>query len=699
MKWISSPDPKRAMQYFQERLIDEQPRWILWLPVAVGTGIVGYFHLSSEPPIWLGFGLCCGTGFVWFLCRRHLGGYLVLSFFLGVSIGFTAAQLRTYALSTVMLRSALSARDIEGTILQIEEMPSRLRLTLGDVQVMDARFSEPLSSVRLTLRGKFANAATKLKPGDRIHLDAVLLPPSEPVAPGAYDFRRKAYFAGISAVGFATSSPRLLKEGAKSFRLRLDRFRHSVTTLLRNGIGETEGAIAASLVTGDRAGIPENVRQAFADSGLAHILAISGLHLSIAAGLAFLLIRRGLSLFPFVVLRYPVKKWAAGAALVFAFCYLLVSGMSIPAQRACIMTSMVLLGILVDRTAITLRNVALTAIFILMIMPESLMSPSFQMSFAAVIALVSGYEALRQPLAEWQAKSESTFKRLCLYLFGILVSTILATAATTPYVIYTFNRFTLHAIPANLVSIPLLSFVIMPLLVVFLILSPFGLEGLVNYLLKVTVGWMIHIALEVSRWPGSVVFVRAMSPLGLALFTLGALWLTLWKTRWRWSGVAGIVASVCVMTLTSPPDLYVLAEKKLVALNGREGGIWVNSLRSGRFARESWMKMMATKKCDKFNNLLKKKAQKLLSVADKGYVFHAVAADVFLQEDSESFDHHSIHDDWLCRLVHQTTGQTLEADRLMEKGGHLVWITPQGFDIQTVADEVGNRPWCLRWIP
>ena len=541
-------------------------------------------------------------------------------------------------LSTFMLVSAETVHGIEGTLLQVEEMPASVRLTLGDVKISEESrlHQKPVKIIRLTLKGKLAKSETKLWPGQQVRLDAVLLPPNEPIAPGAYDFRRKAYFSGISAVGFAISRPQILKEAPSSFITKLTSLRHSITTLLRKSIGGVEGEIAVGLVTGDRAGIPENIRQAFANSGLAHILAISGLHLSIVAGLAFLCIRRGLSLFPAIVLRWPVKKWAAGAALVFTFGYLLVSGMSIPAQRAFIMTGIVLLGVLTDRTALTLRNVALAASLILLIAPESLMLPSFQMSFSAVIALVSGYEALRQPLSEWSVKKEGS-RRFFLYLSGILISTILATAATTPYVIYTFNRFTLHAIPANLVSIPLLSFAIMPLLVIFLCFSFFGLEGWVVYPLKLSIGWMTAIGIEIGSWPGSVLLVHAMSPLGLGLFTLGALWLALWKTSWRWAGWIGIVSCVGIMWVNRPPDLYVLAEKKLISFAGERQKVWVNSLRSGRFARESWMKIAAAKECDKFDKLLKNKKQNLLSSTDKGYFLQTSSGNVFLEEEKESF--------------------------------------------------------------
>ena len=438
----------------------------------MGLGIILYFQMPQELPFWISLVLTGGIAcFLWAL-RNSLNPFwsrLCLWVTLSLCIGFTAAQMRTLWVGTVMIPHEIFVSGLEGTLLEIEQIPHRFRITLQDLTCDSDACEEEgesekeslnntlkkLSSVRITLRGKLGEAVASLQPGDRVRLNAVLMPPQGPLAPGAYDFRRKAYFSKISAVGFGTSMPRWkdpLKmsdrlEGCKKnkeslsilglFWLKLASLRQSLTSLLRQRLGGIEGEIAASLVTGDRSGIPSDVRQAFSDSGLAHILAISGLHLSLASGLAFGLIRRGLGLSPFLLLRYPVKKISAAGALLFSMGYLLISGVSLPAQRACLMTSFVLLGVMLDRTPLTLRSVALSATAILLILPESLLSPSFQMSFAAVISLIAGYGIMQPYLGKSQEgqKSFLSVKRLFLYLLGIVVSTLLATLATTPYII------------------------------------------------------------------------------------------------------------------------------------------------------------------------------------------------------------------------------------------------------------------------
>jgi competence protein ComEC len=684
----------QVRQKLETLLLKEKEQWTLWFPVTIGIGIILYFCLPTEPSFWLGFIALFLIFLIWcFIPRCFFGSYLILSIGLGVALGFFSAQLRTYSLSTFMLNSPTTPHDIEGTIYQVEEASSGTRVSLKDVRVKDLPL--PLQNIRLTLRGRLSKTNPPLYPGQQIIVRAVLLPPNEPIVPGGYNYRQKAYFLSISAVGYAIAVPRpRLDNFSPSYDLKLAYLRHWITILLRDKLGGLEGAIAAGLVTGDRAGIPQHIRQAFADSGLAHILAISGLHLSIITGLVFLFVRRGLSLLPFIILRYNVKKWAAVGSFIFVFFYLLVSGMAVPAQRAFIMTSIVLFGILIDRSALTLRNVALSASAILLIIPEALLSPSFQLSFAAVTALVAGYETLQQPFLKWQIKRGAVLKRFLVYLGGICLSTVIATLATTPYIIYTFNRFTLHAIPANLISIPLLSFIIMPLLIVFMILYPLGLEEWIVAPLKWGLYSMVKVSLEVSSWPGAVVPVSAMSGTELASFTLGALWLCLWKTRWRRGGWIGIIGCVLLRTISNPPDFYIHPEKKLIAFSDKHGGLWVNSLRSGRFNRETYAKVTAASTVKKFDQLLKDSSQDILSLTKEGYVFHTSNGDVLLQPIKNL-----LYSPQEWKLIHSATQQILDYNHLREKGVSTIWVTSQGFILSTVAESIGKRPWSLRRIP
>lgn len=496
-----------------QKLIEERTRWMLWAPVGMGTGILIYFDMQAEPLWWVGL-----TGSLLFcimliLCRilkiETLSVYFLGSIGLMMFLGFTAAQLRVYSLKTYLFNYPSRVQTMQGDIKKIEQMPKSLRLTLENVTLAPINLRHSLARVRINFKGKMLQEGKDLIPGQRVQFKGVLLPPNSPVAPGSYDFRKKAFFEKISAVGYGITSLEVIKSSSQQgFKgrmfLGLTKIRHSLTRYLKTTIGGSSGAIAAALITGDRAGLSEDLRQDFANSGLAHVLAISGLHLSIVAGLAFLVFLKGLSLIPWLALRYPIKKWAAAFAMILTFFYLMLCDFALPAQRAFMMTAIILLAVITDRIAITLRNVALAAVVILLFFPESIISPSFQMSFSAVIALVSGYEILRKPLEGWRADYRQGWQIFLFYLLGIIFSSILATIATTPYIAYTFNRFTLHSLPANILCIPLLSFIIMPSLVLYLFISLFSLGDYLALFLHKVIGLMIEIVHTISSWPGSL---------------------------------------------------------------------------------------------------------------------------------------------------------------------------------------------------
>ena len=270
--------------------------------------------------------------------------------------------------------------------------------------------------------------------------------------------------------------------------------------------------------------------EAMRASGLAHLLAISGLHIGLVTGVLFFAIRGILAALEPIALRFAIKKWAALGALLGAFAYLLVTGATVPTQRAFLMAAMVLSAIMLDRTAISMRLVAWAALIVLLIAPESLLGASFQMSFAAVIALVAGYEAVRVPFGRWRAHG-GWWRLPLIYLLGVGLTTIIAGSATTPFVIFHFNRFSAFGLAANLLAVPVTALWIMPWATVAYILMPLGLEGVA----LAPMGWgieaVIAIAREVAGWPGSVTLVPAMPVSGIALVAAGGLWLCLWRRR------------------------------------------------------------------------------------------------------------------------------------------------------------------------
>lgn len=578
-------------------MLYERSRWILWMPVGLAIGIGAYFYVPHEPE---GHWLLYTFLFLGSLCAFKGIRMWVIPFSL-IAFGFCVAWLKTSLINTPQLSDETHPVFIEGTIDKIDQRPKDVRLTLKDVSY--SKDVTQVHVVRLTCKGSMARSET-LEPGGRVRVRAVLLPPQEPSHPYGYHFRRQAYFEGLGAVGYCLSKPLLLaQEKEKAW---LNKLRYRLTQFLRVSIKGVEGEIAAALVTGDRSGIPQSVRDAYADAGIAHVLAISGLHLSLVAGFFFVFLRFFMALIPSLALRYPIKKIAAICALGGVMVYLVICSAPIPALRSFIMTSLILGGVVFDRFALSLRNVALAATGILLILPESLLSPSFQLFFAAVIMLVAGYERYYGPFHAWVAKNPWWGKSFVMYVCGILLSTLLSTVATTPYVVYTFHHFTLQSIPANMVVIPLVSFFIMPMLSLYILFWPLtkvlGFASLLHELL----GLMNQVAASVALWKGSHIALKAMPLSSLVLLTFGLLAFFLIKHTFRYGGIVLILIGLGVMYISPIPSVFISKNGGLIGVYDSETGLWVNTLVKERFARTSWMSYCGAATVRKDPQLLEK---------------------------------------------------------------------------------------------
>ena len=396
----------------------ETDRWPLWLPVFMGLGIAGYFALGEEPSLWLGplgFTIC---GLAGFLLRDRRGLFIVMLAMLFLSLGFTAVQWRTFDVAAPVLEKKLDWATVQGQVVRVEKFPKCLRITLDRLRIQRLDAHKTPHRIRLRLQGK----QPALKPGDWISLRASLSPPPAPAAPGSFDFQRQSYFQGLGAVGFSFGPARVLSQAKpiqiSTFQQMLAQWRQRITEKVLAVDHGPVGAIAAALMTGDRSAIPEDVMNKVRDSGLAHLLAISGLHIGLVAGILFICLRGLLVMVPYVALHFAIKKWAAALAIPGVLAYALISGTSIPTLRAFLMISLVLLAVLVDRRGISMRMVAWAAVIVLLFQPESVLGASFQMSFAAVIALIAVYEFVSYRRKNQEYQSRTLVRTILLYIGG-----------------------------------------------------------------------------------------------------------------------------------------------------------------------------------------------------------------------------------------------------------------------------------------
>lgn len=683
-----------AGRVLADRLVAERERWPLWLPLFLSAGIGIYFSLSAEPSPWAGpAALACITLAAW-VGRRHWAVVLPAIALATMALGFSAAQLRTHLVSAPVLERTIGPVAVTGTVEEVELLAEGggRRVTLSAVTLPDG-IPEP-ARVRIRLR------TGTVAVGERVRIRAVLSPPQQPVAPGAFDFARHAWFLRLGAVGYAVGEPEPLPSdeaagwGARA-RLTLNAFRNAVTARILAAIPGPEGGVAAALVTGETAGIPQQLLEDYRDSGLAHLLSISGLHMSLVAGLVFFVVRGGLALVPAVALTQPIKKWAAAVALAGTWGYMMMAGAPVPAQRAFLMTGIVLAAVLLDRRAVSMRLVAWAAVLVLLVQPEALVGPSFQMSFAAVAALVAAYEVATPRLARW--RGEEWWRPVVLYVAGVLLSTLVAGTATAVYGLYHFNRVAVYSLMANLLAVPLTGFVVMPCALVALLLMPLGLEALA----LVPMGWGVEavdwVAAWVAGWPGAAIALPVMPLWGLVLFTLGGAWLCLWRTSWRLWGLVPLLMGLGSLALSAPPHMLVDGRGQAMAVRAADGSLLMTP-KGGRILKESWSRRAGAAATERWPKEGRSNDGRL-SCGGPLCVYRLDNRVVALvREEAGLAEACGGSAEVVVSAVpvrQACAGAKVVVDRfdLWRKGAHALWLEPAGVRLESMAEWQGQRPW------
>ncbi|MEZ5811458.1 MAG: ComEC/Rec2 family competence protein [Rhizobiaceae bacterium] len=573
----------------------------LFAPVFLGIGALAYFNAAAEPawtPLLLGFAavaLCAR------LARARPAALRTFAAALLVVAGMLAGKVETWRADTRMLGSAVTS-TLTGTVAAIErQQAGRARLVIDIEATERPKLKYAPDRVRLVARV----LPPGLAPGARITGRARLIPPSGPMRPRGYDFSFHNYFDGLGAVGFHLGAPAVLPPatGASVFRpaIWLEQARDALSQRIRDRAGGgPAGEVAAALVTGAKQGIPESVNEALRRTGLAHILSISGLHMALVAGTAIAVLRLGFALFPGFASRHPVRKFAAGAALVVAFAYLFVSGAGIATQRSFIMLAVMLVALLLDRPAITMRNLAIAATVIIAWHPHEVAGPSFQMSFAATAALIAVYAAWSARRARRAAEPDAPTGRrragpvatALRHALALAVTSLVAGSATAIFGIWHFQRVAPLGLLANLAAMPLVSTLVIPSALLGVVLLPFDLDGPAFRLM----GWAIDLVLGLAGWfseRSPADGVGAIPVTSLVAATLGLLLATLPVTRLRWLGAPFFLAAVLFVAGRDAPDVLIAEDGRLVAVTRSDGGLSVNRTRPRAFTLEIWMKSVA----------------------------------------------------------------------------------------------------------
>ena len=659
----------------------ERDRWALWLPVFFALGIGIYFSLDFEPPIQITAAMA-GLATLIAACLRRSAFFPA-----GVAAAVCAAGLFWAGFHTELARAPVLERSIgptgvSGRILRQDRIEGPVRVVLEEPTV--SRLPPERTPERLRLR--IASLPPGAGPGARIAVLARLEPVPQPALPGGYDPARRAFFEGIGATGFALGRARLLEPAETP---GIERLRHGIAARIGKAIADPAAAgVAIALTTGLRGDLPKAVHEAIRDAGLAHLLAISGLHLGLVAGLVFAAVRAALALWPGVALRYPVKKWAAAAAIAAAFFYMLLAGATVPTQRAFVMVALALLAVIVDRLEIGMRLVALAAFAVLILEPYALTTASFQLSFAAVAALVAVYERLASSLSEVRAR----LGRAPFFLAATLLTTLVATLATAPFAAHHFGRIAAYGLAANLLAVPAAAFWIMPAAIFSALVMPLGLEAWPLAVMEAGIDAVLWTAETIAAWPGSVRRFPPLPTAGAIAAGVGGLWLCLWQTRWRLLGLAGLVAAVAVQAGTQPPDLMADGDARLFARHA-EGRLYLSKPRAG-FLGRVWMEAAGTEKAGSTAPGSRGLSCDPLGCAADGTV--VVLRHEALEEDCRragivlsavTVSHRA------RRLYCTDDSLIVDRQRLRRMGAHAIRFTPGGPVAETDWDRRGRRPW------
>lgn len=684
-------------QTLGENALAERDRWPLWLAPGLAAGIGLYFALPAEPASWLATVTLAAAIFCIFAATRaaHPAVVAILALCAAASLGFSIAKFRTDLIARPVLQHKIGYGVFTARVESIEAHGKGLRAVLGHLEPDRKLRGEIPWRIRLYFR----RVPENLTPGSWVWFRASLMTPPAPAAPGDYDFGRWAFYEGIGAVGYSFGQPKLITPRAdetifERWNARLERLRNAMTARVRSVLPGSEGGVSAAMITGETGGIDASDYNAYRDSGLVHVLSISGLHLALAGGFFFWIVRALLALFPFIALHYPIKKWAAVAALAGAAFYLFISGCEAPAVRSYIMLAMMFLAILADRPALSMRSVMLAAALILLIEPESLTEPGFEMSFAAVIGLIA--------IAEWGEKRERAkegaplgpLRRVWRYFVGIVIASMIATLATTPFAIFHFDRSTQYGAISNLVSLPIADFVIMPAATIAMIAMPFGLDRWPLLLMGKGVVMMTAVAHWVSRLPGAASVAVVWPEYALVIVAIGGLWIAFWRRSWRWLGIVPVCFGVAAALFASRPDLLIARDGKTIAARLPDGTLGFLREPADGYAAEIWLRRDGDAR--EVEKAIAKPGQGVLCDELGCIATLASGETVTSIARSEALEDCASADVVVSAIPtrRRCVGPKLVIDKfdLARNGGYALWLNGEPI-IKTVEGERGQRPW------
>lgn len=670
--------------------------FFLWSPVCFIAGIWAYFALPREPPLWAFAAAVLLLLLLFLLVTRRRGAVMTILFL--ILLGFGLAKMRTEWVASPVLRAPTGEVMLTGVVEDFEARGSKRAAVVLRILALEGKGVTRLPSyARLTVSG-----AAGLRPGQVIRAKAQLFPLPAPAIPGGFDYGRSLWFESIGATGRLYGDIASLGMDG-SWRLR---FRASVQDL-RDAIGQRiravippeRSGVAEALITGERGSIPREVNDSLQTSGLAHILSISGLHMTLVAGMFFWLVRALLALSPTLAACHPIKKWAAVAGLLMGLAYMILADASVATQRSYIMLAVMFIAILFDRPALSMRNLAIAALIILVVFPEAALTASLQMSFLAVMGILAFHGIWSKWLSEEDTPRSligHLWRRGYLVLFTAAFTSLAAGGFSAIAAAYHFGRLAPYGLIANLLAFLAMSVVVMPMALASVLLMPFGLESWPLELMD----WGLVWVQGVSDWVASLPEARGMVPtLPLAaaiLLGLAAIIACLTRGPLRGLALPVAVISCAIIFLREEPDIHIEGMAKNMAVRVA-GDQMVPALpRRGGFAAGLWLRQEGD------DATPAEAARRPGWTCAEGICRASVAGRrvVYLSEEKPAMTLPCAEADILvaafplrgrCRSVKWR----IDRFSVWRKGAHALYVGPDGVRIETARDLQGTRPWVI----
>lgn len=689
--------PSARQNWLESSIARESTQWVLWIPVAIGVGAALFFAAPHQPPLWLGAAVFSPLAWLTLWFRKSPWLRTLGLAFLLICLGFMAAQFRDWRTAHDTLARGQGPLWLQGTIADLDHKEKNVRLTLHDLTFEEQpRYPFNLPSIiRISVRG---DVPPGWQAGDRIRALTRLMPLTAPTLPGGYDFAILQYYNGLGATGFTFGMPERIANAPESRNDWTENARQFVRGRIEAALPgqQAEAAIGTAIFTGEQNEIPKQESDWLRDSGLYHIISISGLHISYVAALIFFFVRGGLAWVPGLAIHWPLKKIAALVALAGIVAYTLFAGAPSPAQRACLMAGMALMAMMIDRHALSLRTIAVAAAVIIVLEPEQLYSVSFQLSFAAVTGLIAAFE-LFHPRMQKIFLDKPWWVRVWRAPAELMLTSLIATLSTMPFVFYHFQSTQIYGVLANMIGVPLTGLWVMPLGCLAFLLMPFGLDDFAFHWMGQGVSVLLSIARGVSELPGAVWQMPALPPLALGLFAIGFCWICIWQTRWRLMGLILIAAGFLTWPLIQRPDVMVSPGGKVMALRLPGGNYIFQGNARESFYRDSWAQWFGIKEesidlekdqpelnCDDDKCLITRAAQTLALIrSEDGFLAACQAgAKVLLS----------------IKPIKGFRGECPNARVIkywdtVDYGTHAFYFENGRWRMETVNDQRGHRPW------